>query len=35
MKKIINRIKQTFNKPAKAPVTCNYGDNYYGDQMCG
>ena len=36
MKNIINSIKAIFttgNSKAEA-VSCNYSDNYYGDQYC-
>ncbi|WP_448248019.1 hypothetical protein [Thalassotalea agariperforans] len=36
MKNIINNLKAMFtsNKQPKAAFTCNYANNYYGDQYC-
>lgn len=35
MKKIFNQLKTIFqDQQTVASVTCNYENNYYGDQVC-
>ena len=34
MKQIINIISNKRDSAVQQDVICNYGDNYYGDQVC-
>ena len=34
MKNLYLKVKSVFTKPNQKNVSCNYANNYYGDQIC-